>query len=240
MKTPRIAAALRRRTAPQGQPDAHHPDPHDHAVLRRAAGLCLDHPDRTLLDRLPLITAALDGTAASDAAADVRTFVAYLAEQDPLRAGEHYVAVFDTRNRRSLHLTWWSDGDTRRRGHSLAALKARYRAHGLHPAETELPDHLPVVLEYAAHEPADGTALLQEHRTGLELLRLALVEAGTPYALLLRAVCATLPGPSPRTEQEARALYARSPAARVPADLAGPELVGLQPYDSPGGNRWLP
>ncbi|MGI5472788.1 nitrate reductase molybdenum cofactor assembly chaperone [Streptomyces sp. CA-132043] len=234
MKTPRIGAALRRRAAPVPE----HTDGRDHAVLRRAAGLCLDYPDRTVLDRLPLVRAALDATAPSDAATDVRTFVAQLADQDPLRAGEHYVAVFDTRNRRSLHLTWWSDGDTRRRGHSLAALKARYRAHGLNPGEAELPDHLPVVLEYAAHEPADGTALLQEHRTGLELLRRALTKAGTPYALLLRAVCATLPGPSPRTEQEARALSARSPADRVPADLAGPELVGLQPYDSPGGNRW--
>ncbi|GGL94078.1 nitrate reductase molybdenum cofactor assembly chaperone [Streptomyces fumigatiscleroticus] len=237
MRAPRLGTALRRRTAPPGPGAA---DARGHAVLHRAAGLCLGYPDQVLLDRLPLIRAALARTAPSDAAADLSAFTGHLAEQDPVRAGEDYVAVFDTRNRRSLHLTWWSDGDTRRRGHSLAALKARYRAHGLHPGEDELPDHLPVVLEYAAHEPRDGSALLQEHRTGLELLRLSLTRAGTPYALLLQAVCATLPGPSPRTEQEARALTAPSAALRPPADLAGPELVGRGPHDSPGGHRWLP
>jgi nitrate reductase molybdenum cofactor assembly chaperone NarJ/NarW len=207
------------------------------AVVHRAAGLCLHYPDQSLFGRLPLIRAALCETGAHPAVTVVAKFAAHLADQEPLRAEEHYVAIFDTRNRRSLHLTWWSDGDTRRRGLSLATLKARYRAHGLvPPGGEELPDYLPAVLEYASLEPRDGTALLTEHRAGLEQLRFALLDAGTPYALLLEAVCGTLPGPSPRTREEARAMARRS------AD-AGPELVGLQatgllpphPFGDPAG-----
>lgn len=217
------------------------PSANDRAVVRRAAGLCLDYPDQELFDRLPLIRAALAESGAHPTVTAVAGFVDHLAAEEPLRAEKHYVATFDTRNRRSLHLTWWSDGDTRRRGFSLATLKSRYRTHGLLPPDgTELPDYLPAVLEYAALEPEDGTALLQEHRTGLELLRFALVEAGTPYALLLEAVCGTLPGSSPRTREEARALGSR------PLD-AGPEPVGLNatgllprnptwnPIGNPGG-----
>ena len=44
---------------------------------------------------------------------------------------EHYVATFDRRRRCCLYLTWWTDGETRRRGQSLATLKERYRRGGL-------------------------------------------------------------------------------------------------------------
>ncbi|SEU41899.1 nitrate reductase molybdenum cofactor assembly chaperone [Nonomuraea wenchangensis] len=207
------------------------------AVVRRAAGLCLRYPDQALFDRLPLIRAALAETGAHPPVAAVAAFAEHLAGQDPLRAEEHYVAVFDLRNRRSLHLTWWSDGDTRRRGFSLAAIKERYRAHGLTPpGSDELPDYLPVVLEYATLEREDGTNLLQEHRAGLELLKFSLVKAATPYARLLEAVCGTLPGASPRTAEEAARMARRPPGV-------GPELVGLSavglpsshPVATPGG-----
>ena len=63
----------------------------------------------------------------------------------------------------------------------------------------ELPDYLPMVLEYAAiADPVDGPALLQEYRPSLELLRFALLDerhARTPASST--AVCATLPGASP-------------------------------------------
>ncbi|WP_228010815.1 nitrate reductase molybdenum cofactor assembly chaperone [Nonomuraea phyllanthi] len=241
----------RRRGGPGLSPDGRR-------VVHRAAGLCLDYPDQALYERLPLIRAAVRETGApvrKDAAAvrkdgdaarkdggrpalralrAVAEFAAELESRPLLRAQEHYVSVFDTRNRRTLYLTWWTDGDTRRRGSSLATLKQRYRARGLTPPEgAELPDYLPVVLEYAALEPDDGTALLTEHRGALELIRFALADAGTPYALLLEAVCATLPGPSPASREQARAMIRRPPAA-------GPELVGLEAPGLLPGHPLLP
>jgi nitrate reductase delta subunit len=139
----------------------------------------------------------------------------------PFDHARHYVSVFDTRRRCCLYLTWWSDGETRRRGASLAALKQRYRAAGVELGSSELPDFLPVVLEYAAlTDLADGLALLQEHRAGVELLRLALLDAGTPYAAVLEAVCSLLPGPSPADVAAAKALARTGPPS---------EQVGLEP-----------
>ncbi|GAA5019027.1 nitrate reductase molybdenum cofactor assembly chaperone [Kitasatospora paranensis] len=194
----------------------------DRAVLYQAAAHCLVYPDAEFLARLPLVRAAVDGLAGR-AAGLLRPFLAYAAATPPADLAAHYVQVFDFRNRHCLHLSWWRDGDTRRRGSSLVRFKEAYRAHGLEFDGRELPDFLPAVLEFGA---ATGcTDLLTEHRAGLELLRLALAEADTPYAGVPAAVCATLPGPSPRDRAEARALARGGPPR---------EEVGMEPYGRPG------
>ncbi|MER6920115.1 nitrate reductase molybdenum cofactor assembly chaperone, partial [Streptomyces spiralis] len=103
-----------------------------------------------------------------------------------------YATTFDRSRRRTLYLTHYTDGDTRRRGASLAALKARYRQHGWEPSDGELPDHLPAVLEFAARCPTAGRAVLHEHRGALALLATALASHGSPYLDVIRAVRATL------------------------------------------------
>ncbi|MFE0134534.1 nitrate reductase molybdenum cofactor assembly chaperone [Streptomyces sp. NPDC059037] len=182
----------------------------DHAVLYQAAAHCLGYPDAEFHERLPLLTAA--------APPALGGFLAHAAATDPRELAAHYVQVFDFKNRHSLYLSWWRDGDTRRRGMSLVRFKEVYRAHGMEFTGEELPDFLPAVLEFSAHA---GPLLLEDHRSGLELLRLALSDFGTPYAEVVDAVCATLPGPSPKDRAGALAL-ARSGPPR--------EDVGLEPF----------
>ncbi len=134
-----------------------------------------------------------------------------------------FVATFDLGRRCSLHLTYPLFGDRRERGMALLRLKHRYAAHGFELSNTELPDFLAVVLEYAASDP-DGEALLAEHRVSLELLRAALEDAGDPYAAPVAALCSLL-GPLSATE-----------AARVQEIVRhGPpmEEVGLEPFAPP-------
>ena len=121
----------------------------------------------------------------------------------------HYVETFDLRRRCCLYLTYYRDGDTRRRGASLAALKARYRQAGLELVGGELPDFLPVMLEHAAATSSGD--LLAEHRPGLELLRMALADRESPYTRVVEAVCATLPGPAPRDRAQALRLAQTGP-----------------------------
>ncbi len=194
------------------------------ALVRLVAGCVLQYPGDHFHDELPRLRAALAGAPAEPA----RLLGAFLDEagpRTPIELCARYTSTFDTRNRRCLYLTWWVDGDTRRRGLSLVRLKRIYRDFGLEFAGEELPDFLPVALEFAAREEAAGTELLQEHRAGLELLRLALTEAGSPYARVLEAVCATLPGPSPETRAEAKALARTGP----PQELVGAGSA-LEPF----------
>ncbi|MFJ9337927.1 nitrate reductase molybdenum cofactor assembly chaperone [Streptomyces sp. NPDC101733] len=201
-----------------------------HALVRLVAGCVLQYPGDRFHDELPRLRAALTGAPAEPAAL-LGAFLDRVEGLSPVALCEEYTSTFDTRNRRCLYLTWWTDGDTRRRGLSLVRLKRIYRDFGLEFAGEELPDFLPVALEFAALREDAGTELLQEHRAGLELLRLALVEADSPYARVLEAVCATLPGTSPETKAQAKALAKNGP----PQELVGAGSP-LEPF-GPGIDR---
>jgi nitrate reductase delta subunit len=206
---------------------------HDQAVVLQAASVCLQYPDDTVLPMLPLVRRAVDQLQPGIPRERLTAFLDAAGATPPTRMAEHYVEVFDTRRRCCLYLTWWSDGETRRRGAALAALKARYRTAGVELDTTELPDFLPAVLEFAATaDLAAGLQLLQEHRAGLELLRLALLEAATFYAGPVEAVCALLPGPSPADVAAAKALARTGP----PREQVGLELAPF-PAASTGGSR---
>jgi nitrate reductase molybdenum cofactor assembly chaperone NarJ/NarW len=192
------------------------------AVVLQAASVCLQYPDESVREMLPLVRGAVDGLPAGRPRERLTAFLQHAVATPAGALAEHYVEVFDRRRRCCLYLTWWSDGETRRRGGALAALKQRYRAAGVELDTGELPDFLPAVLEYTATaDLADGLALLQEHRAGLELLRLALIDADTPYAAPVEAVCALLPGPSPADVAAAKALARSGP----PREQVGLELA---------------
>ena len=191
-------------------------------VVHQAASLCLSYPDDAVLGSAAMIDAALR-EAAPQAAASFAPLLHWWASTPPAEVQAAYVDTFDMSRRHALYLSYWTDGDTRRRGAVLADLKRRYREAGLALEGTgELPDFLPLVLEFARHSPREGGALLQEYRPSLELIRLALGERGSPYTGVVAAVCDTLPGRSPADRQQAMAMAAAGPPR---------ESVGLDPHD---------
>lgn len=196
--------------------------PRRSAVVRQIAGLLLEYPEQPLIDLVPNMRTAL-----AEVGADtdpVEELFAELTGRPLPEVQAEYVQEFDLSKRHSLHLTYWTDGDTRRRGEALAAFKEVYRAHGALPAGSELPDYLPLVLEFAAKvAPEDGYELLQRYRPSLELLRLALRDAGLPHAGVLALVCSTLPGVSPEDRQTVMRTAGYGPPT---------ETVGLEPYSS--------
>ncbi len=193
------------------------------AIIDQAASVLLQYPDSEVLERVPLVREALVGLPSHRSRDRLLQFLAHVDEAGPIALATGYVETFDFRRRSCLYLTYYADGDTRRRGVALARLKRRYREAGLHMEPGELPDFLPAVLEFAA--TTGDRDVLSEHRPALELLRLALAESGTPYALVMEALCATLPGPSPRDREAVLALAASGPPR---------EEVGLEPYPTPG------
>jgi len=189
----------------------------------KLASVLLQYPTRALFDGLDELDAAAR-SAPRAARGHLAAFLAWLRATPPHEVAQHYVETFDLRRRSALYLTYYRHGDTRRRGMALLAFKTAYRAAGLEPAGAELPDYLPVVLDFAAVAPA-GEDLLRRHRADLELLRRALREAGTPYARLVDAVCAQLPRLGRRDLLRVRAAEQQGPPA---------EDVGLEPFAPPG------
>ncbi|WP_127792481.1 nitrate reductase molybdenum cofactor assembly chaperone [Agromyces sp. LHK192] len=192
------------------------------AVVYQAASVALSYPDEQVLGLAGLISRALVESA-PQAAASFAPLLHWWETTPAVEVQRTYVDVFDLSKRHALYLSYWTDGDTRRRGMVLADFKQRYRDAGLVLGDGgELPDHLPLVLEYARHRPDDGADLLQSYRASLELIRIALAERGSPYAGVVAAVCATLPGRSPEDRAQAMAMAAQGPPS---------ESVGLDPYD---------
>ena len=88
----------------------------------------------------------------------MEAFLGHL-EATPLRElQEDYVETFDNRRRCNLFLTYFAHGDTRKRGMALLRFKQTYLPSGFELSDSELPDHLCVVLEYAATIDRAGPA----------------------------------------------------------------------------------
>ena len=183
----------------------------------------LAYPDEELLDSLPELRRAATELPRGQRASVDRVLDALSAT--PLaELRRAYVETFDFDRRCGLHLTYHTHGDRRQRGLELIRLKRRYAEAGLPFESSELPDFLPVVLEFASLRPVEGRALLTSFRPSLELIRAALHDRGSLYAGVLDALCDALPRPTSRQLDEARRLAEEGPPA---------ELVGLEPFGAP-------
>jgi nitrate reductase delta subunit len=172
-----------------------------------------------------LVAARAELAAAGGSGGPVGRFLDWWAREDPGELRRNYVETFDFNRRNGLYLTYHVHGDRRQRGVALLRLKQRYAAAGLELLDGELPDYLPVMLEFAALAPAEvGLAALAEGRDAIELIRSSLHEAGSPYALLLDAVATLLPGLTGAQAARVRRLAAEGPPS---------EQVGLEPFAPP-------
>jgi nitrate reductase molybdenum cofactor assembly chaperone NarJ/NarW len=193
-------------------------------VVWQSVSLLLDYPDEQVLAHAELVRAASLGLplAIGDS---IRDFLEQL-ESTPLpELQADYVETFDNRRRCNLFLTYFAHGDTRKRGMALLRFKQTYLSAGFELDDAELPDHLCVVLEFAATIDRDlGRGLMLDHRAGLELLRLSLRDMRSPWASLIDAVTATLP---PLRGEE------RDAVRRLAAEGPPEEEVGLAPFANP-------
>jgi nitrate reductase delta subunit len=195
------------------------------------ASSLLRYPDENLLAALGPLCAAADGLP-SAARRPISDLGRYLGDHTLLESQAAYVATFDLKRRCSLYLSYYLNGDTRRRGAALWRFQQAYRRAGLRVGNGELPDYLPALLELAATVPGSAAIeLMREHLVGIRVLRGALEELDSPYAGVVAAVETLLPGSGSAVTAEAMRLAQAGP----PAELVGLEPPGaLGPYE-PGG-----
>lgn len=192
-------------------------------VVHQVASWCLSYPDTEVLGRIDLMRAALDEQPPAEPIVLLHRTLDHLAHGTQTDLAREYIDVFDLSRRHTLYLTYWTDGDTRRRGTSLAEFKRLYRDGGmLVTPHGELPDHLPMVLEFSARVDLQrGLEMLEKYRAAVELIKFSLREIGSPYGDAVAAVCATLESPSPTNREAAMAMRTTIPT----------ETVGLEPFD---------
>lgn len=189
----------------------------------KLASVLLQYPTAALFDGLDTLESHAAATGPKPTRQAFGRFLGWLRATPPTDVAQHYVRTFDLRRRCALYLTYYRYGDTRKRGMAMLVFKSAYRDAGFNPAEDELPDYLPMVLDFAALCPR-GERLLHAHRADLELLRRALDKADSPYADVITAVNAQLPGLGRRELEQVRQAWKAGPPR---------EEVGLEPFAPP-------
>ncbi|MFP4616165.1 MAG: nitrate reductase molybdenum cofactor assembly chaperone [Thiohalospira sp.] len=144
----------------------------------------LDYPTAELQAAAPELWEIVEedpGLTEADRAA-LRTLIQELAETDLLTAQEAYSGLFDLGEKVHLHMTHFRYGDTQERGQQLVAMDQFYRAHGFVGERVEVPDYLPLMLEFAGERSEAGESLLAEFVDIYGELEAKLAEAESPYA----------------------------------------------------------
>ncbi|CAN2244439.1 NarJ Nitrate reductase delta subunit [Candidatus Planktophila vernalis] len=200
-------------------------------LARAIAAQCLGYPEQSFIDRnaeLLNMTHAL----APKLREPLVKFLTSAAQMPLNQLQQHYVEIFDMRRKCSLFLTSWTHGDTRNRGMALVYFIQIYKRCGLLLSPHELPDHLAVVLEFAALEnPIEGDLLLGEHQAPILLIRDALHKCGSIYGEVLDAVVESLPEMTPEIEARAKALAITGPPKEF-VGLSGAVAVALEPFST--------
>jgi nitrate reductase delta subunit len=198
-------------------------------VIFKLLSVLLRYPDDEVLEHRDEIVAAareLPDSAARDA---VLAFLAYWENEPASRLQEDYTATFDFKRRGCLYVSYYRYGDARARGQVLADMKEAYARAGYPLDTTELPDYLPLVLEFASECLEEGLPMLAENRAPVEVIRRSLYHDKSPHAHLVEALVFFLPGLDEETVAEMQKLIVQGPPQ---------ESVGLEPYAAdahPGG-----
>ncbi len=159
-------------------------------TLRVLAHL-LRYPDATLRAHLGDCADALQAEAAlpGHRIAELLALIRQLGAQDALQTEATYVELFDRGHRTALHLFEHVHGDSRERGPAMVDLVQTYEQAGLLLGPEELPDHLPVLLEFASTQPpAQAREFLAETAHIVRQIFSALRQRESPYASALAAV----------------------------------------------------
>ena len=164
---------------------------HGHRLTLRVLAALLGYPGAELRAALPELAAALRQESALPRARleELQALIRQLGVLDPYEAEARYVETFDRGRATSLHLFEHVHGDSRERGPALVDLGMTYERAGLALHGKELPDHLPVVLEFASTQPEPvAREFLGEMAHILAAIFSALRERESPYASVLAAV----------------------------------------------------
>ncbi len=208
----------------------------------KALAALLTYPEAAAIEALPEIALAL--TDEIDLTPDLHSrlmaLIAVLQREDLIYCQEQYVALFDRTRSLSLHLFEHVHGDSRERGPAMVDLLGIYHKHGLMIADNELPDYLPLYLEYASLlDEKAGAEAIRDVAHIIAPIRDRLTRRHTLYAAVFDAVlalsgAAIAPAAEPAKDAEADDPAAMDRAWEEAAVVFGPDS---DPAKSQGCDR---
>lgn len=139
----------------------------------------LRYPDNDWFKELKEIKEELIETEQGVDVKELLSFIEYAENKDELDLAELYVSTFDFTNRIPLYLTYYTYKEQRDRGMGLLNIKQKYENSGFQMVDNELPDFLPVVLEFSAL--ISKSEILQEYYSVIKEISAKLHKEENPY-----------------------------------------------------------
>jgi nitrate reductase molybdenum cofactor assembly chaperone NarJ/NarW len=157
----------------------------DNKFLLKLISVLLLYPDDELMEWMPSLKNELDETVTSAEKNMLLRFVAAVKHMPLLHLQEHYTRIFDINPKTSLNLTYHTLGDNEDRGRTLAQLDQIYCRAGYERTTGELPDYLPLVLEFFYECPhAEEIDLLWVQFDAVKNIAAILDDLNSPYRFL--------------------------------------------------------
>ena len=158
--------------------------------------ILLSYPNQETIDNLDLMREELtkENLLGKKALKQLTDLMTWMGKTDILDIEEHYVDRFERTSSLSLYLFEHIHGDSRQRGQAMVDLTNYYRQHGLSTLPSELPDYLPIFLEFLSFMPKkDAKNHLGEVINILQVLLERLTNQASPYAAVLFALKSLTP-----------------------------------------------
>ncbi len=195
-------------------------------IVYRALGALLVYPEAELQAAIPELARTL--ASQPDVLRGVQPLLAQLAEGELIELQQGYVQLFDRNPSHSLHLFEHIHGEDRARGQAMVDLIDEYRQHGFEPVADELPDYVPLFLEFLSLCDADEAArLLGDAVHVLAHVAKKLADSGSAYAGVLDALVWLSPvAPEPLTVPPIRDMDEA-------LETFGPGVDGVEPLLKP-------
>jgi len=162
-----------------------------HSDALQVLSVLLHYPDQDLLNDLEEIDSLVANLPSSETKPAMQAFISDLKTQPPIGVQERYTALFDMDPATTLNITFHAFGDNEKRAAALAYLQHNYAQAGWERATGELPDYLPLMLEFLAVCPhPEHTAPVWQCLQSMPPLVARLEEKAPVYAALLQLIVA--------------------------------------------------
>ena len=149
----------------------------------------LHYPDEELFNRIDEIGSAADQSRPADVESAVQAFVNELNTHSLIQVQEKYTAVFDIDPATTMNMTYHAFGDNEKRAAALAHLQHNYEQAGWERITGELPDYLPMMLEFLSICPhPEYTGPVWQCLQGMQPLVARLEKKAPVYAALLQPI----------------------------------------------------
>jgi nitrate reductase delta subunit len=155
----------------------------DKRCLLKVLSILLQYPDDEFIQSLGELQEAVEEIPQVEQREKCMNFLNYLGDTPLILLQEEYTATFDLNLATSLNLTYHKWGDGRERGDALVGFHELYAAAGYKITSSELPDYLPMFLEFLSinHQECDFS-FFGQYWGQLKAIGARLQESGSPYA----------------------------------------------------------